>query len=200
MGKNYFNEEEVKAKILEYRKTKNEFLINDIYIQLEALVKGVIFANNFLKYAIELEELVSEGMVAVSSAINSFDENYLNSKNKNSLFSYLSLAVKYSLMAFTKKYKDKVVKVPINEELVDEKYSSNFIVNIIKLDEINKIIVKNEEEKQIKEELVAFLVNYEYLENITEKQIILYLQKVKSIKRSKTELFLKKNNVKAILF
>jgi len=95
----YFDNKTITAAVLQYQATGNYRILEECADSFRKLVVGIIHTHKFYAYqSIVYDDLVQEGLVAVLEAISKY-----NDQTKSSLFSYLSLAVKYTLIDYTKK-------------------------------------------------------------------------------------------------
>jgi len=96
--KHYFRNREVTSAVQEYQATGNQAVLGPYTKDIRDLILAVINANRFRQFGIELEDLQQEAFVTSIQCLKGFDPNY-----GKSLFSYLSLAVKYRLIDITKR-------------------------------------------------------------------------------------------------
>lgn len=98
---NYFDNKTITAAVLQYQATGDPRVLEPCAIPFQKLVLGIVHTHQFYKYnGVTYDDLVQEGLVAVLEAIKKY-----NDQTRFTLFSYLSLAVKYTLIDYTKKNK-----------------------------------------------------------------------------------------------
>lgn len=113
---NYFDNKTITAAVLQYQATEDSRVLDSCAAAFQKLVIGIIHTHHFYKYSgITYDDLVQEGLVAVLEAIKKY-----NDQTRFTLFSYLSLAIKYTLIDYTKKNRRESTHLGIVED-----YSQN---------------------------------------------------------------------------
>jgi len=110
---NYFDELTVSSAVREFQATHDSSVINPYTKQFQDLIKGVINRHQIHRFWDNTAELEQEGYRTVLECILRFDAT-MGSK----LFSYLSLAVKWSLINFTSGHNKRAYKeTEINDDV-----------------------------------------------------------------------------------
>ena len=119
--KNYFNNDDVTAAILEYKdyleKGENRIYILHPYTeQIQKLVRGVINTHKIYRWWDDVDELVQEGMLAIYASFKRFDPE------KGTAFNYLSIVAKQHLKNWTQTRNKKAWNTfEFQEDLYEEK-------------------------------------------------------------------------------
>lgn len=133
---NYFNNADVEALILKYKKGgEKDLKIRELILkELDKIVFAIINKYHFYYYY-EYDDLVQQGRIACIDSLHRFDMKKVKQKKK-SVFSYFSLVVKKNLRFFTINKNRKLYK----ENITDFSYLSESD-KFIQHNEYNKFIV-----------------------------------------------------------
>ena len=105
----YWNEQEIKPKIIEYQNTidedeRNKIYTNHIHEPLMKLIKAQINTHKFNRFE-DFDVLISVALENAYKSLNKYNANHwVDNKNRYArTFDYLSLVVKQSMYYYTKK-------------------------------------------------------------------------------------------------
>jgi hypothetical protein len=99
--KHYFNNFVVTSAVLEYQSTGDSSVLSPYVGQFQKLVLGEINTHHFFAYGSdndESEDMKQEGFATIMSCVRRYNSNF-----GKPLFSYLSLAIKYGLIDYTRR-------------------------------------------------------------------------------------------------
>lgn len=114
---NYFDEKLISSAVMEFQSTGNFKIIDPFITSIQKLIRGVINSHELWKFWDTPLELENEGFKTVFECLLRFDP-----KKGYTLFNYLSLAVKWSLVNFTRDY---------NNRAADERPIDAYLENLL---------------------------------------------------------------------
>ena len=145
-------------ELLEYINSNNEEAHNLMFEKYKPLIISIAKKNKSLasKYGYELNDLIQEGMIGLSNAINSFDTN-MNVK----FYTLARVCIERKIMDLFKKAKREKYRV-LNESIpiVNDDYDLENMIGDDESDPLN-IILSSDEEKNLFNEIYKTLSSYE---------------------------------------
>lgn len=105
---NYFNEEEIRPLVVEYKQIepsspRAKEILALLYPSLEKLVRTIIFLYAYNRFE-PVDDLLQVGLENCIKSISSFNADYVNKRGKpTTLFNYFSLTAKRSMFFYTKR-------------------------------------------------------------------------------------------------
>ena len=167
------------SKVLKYINLRKPFLPNDFEIQK-------VFWDR-----IKVMNLLKENNIPIPNGIIVERESEINNENKNSIELNTSQEIEEMIKEYNEEYNGfNKPKAPNLEDLVNNEYKSEES-NSVKLDEVEKIITKNEDGEEIINELEEY---DEYIVYNGKKIMKPFVEKPKNGDEEKTMHMQKKEN------
>jgi len=197
----YFDNIEIEKKILEYQKTKNPQIIEDLAPVFNKLISGVIGRYKLLRRNYINDDISQEAWLGIMEVANKWE------KSKGDAFSYFTAVIRNKIFWFLKnQYKDTSytsedpVQVDIEMQItdynpniafrdkIDPNYEFSAIADYIrKLDIYNLKLGHDDECKKALEVIKEKLLSEDNIEN---EELIIEIQRETSIPKKKIRLVL----------
>ena len=173
---NYYNNDEVQAKVEEYllidkeiRKTdlRANRLRQEILKEVAKIINGEIFTHKFTIWE-NYDDLFQEGMEACIRALEKFNPNFITSKGvKATTFNYFSLTAKRCMKFYTIRNKNFRNNPQIDDFLENITVSRNIVDDTVQ--QTVELFISQLRETMKEKENVKFLPLVDILENYLNK-------------------------------